>query len=115
MAGNLIEAVFHLRGEVVVHQFAEVGFQAVSDDLTHFFRIETTVFNTNVTAVLNGRNNRRIGGRTANTAFFQLFNQRRFAETRWRLGEVLGRHEINQRELIPFVYRRQGSVFITLT
>ncbi len=51
MAGNLIEAVFHLRGEVVVHQFAEVGFVRSVTISPIFFRIETTVFNTNVTAV----------------------------------------------------------------
>ena len=57
MAGNLVETVFHLRGEIVVHQLAEVGFQTIGDDLTHFFRIETTVFNTDVTAILNRRDN----------------------------------------------------------
>ena len=55
MAGNLVEAVFHLRGEIVVHQLAEISFQTVGDDLTHFFRIETTVFNSNVAAILNRR------------------------------------------------------------
>ena len=57
VAGNLVETVFHLRGEIVVHQLAEVGFQTIGDDLTHFFRIETTVFNTDVTAILNRRDN----------------------------------------------------------
>ena len=55
MAGNLVEAVFHLRGEIVVHQLAEISFQTVGDDLTHFFRIETTVFNSNVAAILDRR------------------------------------------------------------
>ena len=56
MAGNLIEAVFHLRGEVIVHQLAEVRFQTVGDNLPHFFSIETTVLNANVSTILNGRN-----------------------------------------------------------
>jgi hypothetical protein len=36
MVGHLVEAVFHLRGEIVVHQIAEVLFQTIGDDLTHF-------------------------------------------------------------------------------
>ena len=106
MAGNLVEAVFHLRGEIVVHQLTEVCFQTVSDDLTHFFRIETAVFNAYVATVLDRRDDGRVGRRTTNTAFFQLFHQGRFTEARRRLGEVLGWHEVNQRELIPFIYRR---------
>ncbi len=33
---HLIEAVFHLRGKIVVHQIAEVLFQTIGDNLTHF-------------------------------------------------------------------------------
>ena len=62
--------VFHLRGKVVVHQLAEVRFQTIGDDLAHFFRVETTVFGAHIAAVLNGRNDRRIGGRATDAAFF---------------------------------------------
>ncbi|SAG37305.1 Uncharacterised protein [Enterobacter cloacae] len=54
MAGNLIETVLHLRGEVIVHQLTEVSFQTVGNNLTHFFSIESTVLNANVSTILNG-------------------------------------------------------------
>ncbi|MNW07102.1 hypothetical protein D3C71_2036410 [compost metagenome] len=75
MVSHLVEAVFHLRGEIVVHQLAEVIFQTICHDLTHFFSVETTVLSANVATILNGRDDRRIGGRAADTAFFQLFHQ----------------------------------------
>ena len=115
VAGNLIEAVFHLGGEVVVHQLAEVGFQTVGDNLTHFFSVEATDFNTDVATILNGRNDRRIGRRTTDPAFFQLFNQRGLTETGRRLGEVLCRNQIDKRQLVTFINRRQRSVFIAFT
>src|SRR5690606_21616184 len=115
VAGNLVKTVFHLRGEIIVHQLAEVGFQTVGNNFTHFFSVEATVFDTHVATVLDGRDDRRIGRRTTDTAFFQLFHQRGFAETGWRLGEVLSRDQFNQRQFVPFVDSRQRSVFIAFT
>ncbi len=115
MVSHLVKAVFHLRGKIVVHQIAEVSFQTIGDNFTHFLGIETTVFRTHIAAILNGRNDRRIGRRATDTAFFQLFHQRSFAEAcRW-LGEVLSRGQLNQGEFIPGVDRWQGFVFIALT
>ena len=106
MVGHLVEAVFHLRGEIVVHQIAEVLFQTIGDDLAHFFRIKTTVFHPHIAAILNGRNDRRIGGRAADAAFFQLFNQRGFAKTRRRLGKVLRGRQLDQAQAFALVDQR---------
>ena len=100
---HLVEAVFHLRGKVVVHQFAEIFFKAIGDNFTHFFRVETTIFYSHIATILNGRNDRRIGRRTTDTAFFQLFNQRCFTETGWRLGKVLGWCQFNECQSIAFI------------
>ena len=103
---HLVETVFHLRGKIVVHQFAEVFFQTIGDDFTHFFSIETTVLNANITPILNRRDDRRIRGWATNATFFQLFNQRSFAEARRRFGKVLRWRQFDKRQRIAFIYRR---------
>ncbi|VGP49613.1 hypothetical protein SB00610_02428 [Klebsiella quasipneumoniae subsp. similipneumoniae] len=114
MVSHLIETIFHLRSEVVVHQIAEVLFQSVGDDLAHFLRVETTVFHSHVTTILNGGDNRGIGGRTTDTAFFQLFNQRGLAEASRRFGKVLGRRQLDQAQLVALFDQRQSPVLIAL-
>ena len=111
---NLVEAILHLRGKIVVHQIAEVFFQPVGNDLAHFFGVKTTIFHPHVAAILNGRNDRRVGRRTANPAFFQLFHQRGLAETRRRLGKVLRRRQLHQAQAVALFDQRQRSVFIAL-
>ena len=106
MVSHLVEAVFHLRGEIIVHQIAEVLFQTIGDDFAHLFRIEAAVFHPHVAAILNGRNDRRIGGRTTDAAFFQLFNQRGFAKTRRRLGKVLRRGKLDQAQAVALIDHR---------
>ena len=106
MIGHLIEAIFHLCGKIVVHQIAEVFFQTVGDDFTHFFSVKAAVLGAYIAAVLDGRNDRRISGRTTDAAFFQLFYQRGFAETRRRFGEVLRRCQFHQAEAVALIDHR---------
>ena len=103
MIRHLIEAIFHLRGKIVVHQIAEVLFQAIGDNLTHFLGVEAAVFHPHVAAILNGRNDRRIGRRPADTPFFQLFDQRGFAKARRRFGKVLCRSQFDQAQALALV------------
>ena len=114
VVGHLVETIFHLRGEVVVHQIAEIFFQPIGDDFAHFLRVKTTVFHPHVAAILNGRDDRSVGGRTADTAFFQLFDQRSFAEARRRLGKVLRRRQLHQAQAVALFNHRQRPVFIAL-
>ncbi|MNC25533.1 hypothetical protein D3C75_736220 [compost metagenome] len=54
--GHLVKAAFHLRGEIVVHQLAEVFFQAVSNNFTHLFSVEAAVLYTHIATILDGGN-----------------------------------------------------------
>ena len=51
--------------------------------------------------------NRRIGGRAADAAFFELLDQRRFVVARRRLGEVLLRLQFLERQFLAGFERRQ--------
>ena len=60
-----------------------------------------------VLPLLNSRQNRRIGRRTADPALFQLLHKRSLVVSRRRLGEMLLRLQLLQRELLPRFQRRQ--------
>ena len=60
-----------------------------------------------VLPLLNCGQNRSVGGRAADAAFFEFFHQRRFVVTRRRLGEVLLRLQFLERELLSGFERGQ--------
>ena len=111
---NVIEVLFHAGGKTVVHQVGEAFRQALGNDIAHFFGVETAVVQRHVTTILNGRDNRRIGRRTTDTAFFHLFYQAGLGVTRRWLGEVLARIELDQLELIALGHVRQHIVVARL-
>ena len=88
--GHVVEVLFHAGGKAVVHQVGEALGQTLGDDVAHLFGIETTVVQSHITAILNGRDDRRIGRWTTDAAFFHFLDQAGFRVTRRRLGEVLG-------------------------
>ena len=72
-----------------------------------------------VLPLLDGAEDRRVGGRASDAALFQLFHQRGFVVARRRLGEVLLRLQFFQRELLAFFKGRQlvleRLIFFVLT
>ena len=111
---DVIEVLFHAGGEAVVHEVREALRQALGNDVAHFLGVETTVVQRHVTAVLDGSDNRCVGRRTTNTAFFHLFHQARFRITRRRLGEVLARVQLDQLEHVALGHVRQYIVIARL-
>ena len=117
--GDLIQGFLHLGGEVVVHQVGEAFRQPVGDDVAHLLRVETAVVLTDIAPVLDGGNNRGVGGGPADAALLQFLHQTGFGVARRRLGEVLvGVHlidvehvallEIGQHGVLGALARRLG-------
>ncbi len=112
--GDVVEVFFHAGGEAVVHQIVETLRKALGDDVAHLLGVETTVVQRHVAAILDGGNDRSIGGRTTDAALFHLLDQARFGIARRRLGEVLARIELEQRHGVALVHFRQHIVFAAL-
>ena len=68
----------------------------------------------NVATVLDGGDDRRVGRRTTDTALFHLFHQAGFGITRRRLGEVLGRVELDQLQRVALGHVRQHIIIARL-
>ncbi|MNZ46308.1 hypothetical protein D3C78_639860 [compost metagenome] len=112
--GHVVQVLFHAGGEAVVHQVGEALVEALGDDVAHLLGVETPVVGGDVTAFLDGRDDRRIGGRTTDTALFQLLDQAGFGIACRRLGEVLAGVEFDQLECVALVHDWQHVVFTRL-
>ncbi len=109
--GDAIELVFHLGGELVVHQLDEVLNQTVGDNLTHLLGEETATIDPHIPTIDDGGDDGGVGRRTTDAAFFQLAHQRRFGEACGRLGEVLARIQFDQFQNLADSHCRQLAVF----
>ena len=88
---HVIERVFHLRCKIVIHQLIETFDQPFGHDIAHLQGVESLVLYPHITSILNGRDNRCIGRRTADISLLQLLNQTCFGKTCGWLGKVLER------------------------
>ncbi len=52
--GHVVEVLFHAGGEAVVHEVGEALGQTLGDDVAHLFRVETTVVQRHIAAILDG-------------------------------------------------------------
>ena len=111
--GDLIEVSFHVGGKGVVQQFREVLYQAVGDQLADALGVKAPLLQGDVAAVLNGGNDRHVGGRTADAALFQFAYQAGFAVARRRLGEMLHGVGLRQLQRVPNGEVRQGLVVVS--
>jgi len=112
--GHVIEVLFHAGGKAVIHQVGEALGQTLCNDVAHLFRIEPTVVQRYITTVLDGGDDRRVGRWTTDTALFHFLDQAGFRVTRRRLGEVLGRVELDQLQRIALGHVRQYIVVTRL-
>jgi len=109
-----VQLFLHIGTECRVHDIGEL-FQ---HDLVHRaaqrggFELFLLLFH--IAAVHNGGNDRRIGGRAANTVFFQRMDQRCFSIVRRRLGEFLLRRKLVQFQVLAHFQRGQGGFFLLL-
>ncbi|MCY1361163.1 hypothetical protein D9M69_478210 [compost metagenome] len=108
--GNVVQVLFHAGGEAVVHQVGEAFIQAFGNDVAHLLGVETTVVHRDVTTLLNGGDDRRVSGWTADAALFQLLDQAGLGVARRRLGEVLAGIELEQLKQFTLAHFRQDVV-----
>ena len=87
---NFVEVLFHRSGKPVIQQLGKTALQALRNDIANFLCIKTLIFQSDITTILNGRDNGCISRGTTNTALLQLADQLGFAVPRCGLGEVLG-------------------------
>src|SRR6185436_3603949 len=86
---NFIQLLLHMRGEVDVDQIRESLQQKIVHRPPCFGGSEPSLHLLGIFAILNRRNDTRIGGWSADAFFFQFLDQQGFVIPRWRLGEVL--------------------------
>ena len=92
---NVVQLIFKTCSKGIIHQFWETFSQTIGNNVTHLFCIEAFVFQSHITTILNSRNNRRVGGWTANAFFLKLFYQASFGITCRRLSKMLARVKLN--------------------
>ena len=86
--GDLIEFVFHRRGEVIVDQAGKVLLEQSDDRERHPRRDQGTALLVHIAPVLDGLDDRRVGRRSADAEVFQRLDQRSLGEAGRRAGGV---------------------------
>ena len=81
-AGNLIEVLFHLGGELDVDEIAEVTAQQARDRKRRETGHERLALPEDVAAALDGPDRRRVGRRAADAEPLELLDERGFGEPR---------------------------------
>ena len=100
---DLVELLLHVGGELVVRDRLELVDQQAGHALAERRGAQRLVLLGDIVAVEDGRDGRRIGGRTADAAFLHRADERRFGIARGRLGEVLRRVELFDREHVALI------------
>ena len=93
-AGDLVEDVLELGGEAVVDQPAEVLLHQADDAERDPGRHQRRALLVDVAAVLDGADDRGVGGRPPDLPILQLLDEAGLGEAGRRLGLVAGRAEL---------------------
>ena len=99
-AGDLVELLLHPRGERDVDVVAEVLDQQVRHDLGDRLGMEPPLLDPDVAAIDDRRDRRRVGRRPADPVLLERLDQGRLGEARRRLGEMLGRRDLDHARAI---------------
>ena len=111
-AGDIVQLVFHVGGEVVLDVALEEAGQESGYQAAPVLGLEAALLKAHVFAVLKDGNDAGIGGRAADAQFLQPLDQARLAEARRRLGEMLfGRH-LAGRHCLAFLDVGQDAVVV---
>src|SRR5262249_31023816 len=97
-AGDLIQILFHLRGERDVDQIAEMRAQQTRDGERGETGHQRFALTEDVAAPLDRANRRRVGRRPADPEALELLNERRLRVARRRCGLVTLRFKVEQME-----------------
>ena len=104
---DLIELVLHVRGKLVVRDRLELVHEQTGNALAERRRTQRAALLGDVVAVDDGRDGRRIGGRTADAALLHRTDERRLGIARGRLRKVLRRLELLSGQPVALVEARQ--------
>ena len=89
--GDVVQLLLQRGGEAGIDVVLEEADQEGGDQPAAILRDEAPLLQPDIVAVLQHRQDGRIGGRPANAQFLHLLHQRRFGVARRRLGEMLQR------------------------
>ena len=105
--GNLVEAVFHVRGELVVHVLREFRFQQLHHGERQPGGNQRTATFIHVASVDDGGDDARVGRRASDFLLFQRFDERRLGIACRRLGFVAVRADFDRGKLVSLLHRWQ--------
>ena len=86
--------------------------EAVSYNLAHLLREKPSVLDLDVSAVLDGGDDRRVGRGAADATLLELLDQGAFGIARRRIGEVLGRIDVRRSEPVALMELGDGDVLV---
>ncbi len=113
-AGNVVELVLEIGGEIIFDIALEELRQKRGDEAAAIFGNEALLVDPHVVAVLQHLDDRGIGRWPADAELFELLDQARFAVARRRLGEMLLGLDLAAIERIALFERRQTSVVLVV-
>ena len=98
--GNVIQPLFHARGEPGVHEMREMFDQQVADNDPEVRGLEMFFFDPDVVALGQGGDDGRIGRRPADAELLEPVHQGRFGKSGRGLGELLLLVQLLQTQLL---------------
>src|SRR5262249_46004193 len=113
-AGDVVELVLEVGGEIVLNVAVEELREEGRDDAAALLGDEPTLLQPDVLAVLQHLDDRSVGRGPADPELLELLHQARLAVARWRLGEVLLRRDSAAGECGVLGERRQAPVLLVL-
>ncbi len=111
-AGDAVEVVLHLGGEVVVDEPPEVLLQEVDHGEAQEGRHQGGALLEDVAAVQDGADDRRVGRRAADLALFQLLDQRGLGVAGRGLGGVAVRGDLPRGQRVALGDLRQAALAV---
>ena len=105
-----IELFFHVSAEFHIDNVGELLHHDRVDGLTQRGRFQLFLILLDIAAVHDGRDDRRVGGRAADAVLLQRMDERCLGVERRRLGKLLVRRQLFERQLLAFLQRGQGGL-----
>ena len=113
-AGDGVERILHLGGEIVIDVGREIRGEKAADDLADVGGREAPALDVDVLAIAQRRDDRGVGRRSSDAVFFEGLDQRRFGETWRRLGEMLARNHAEQFHPVADLHRGEHVIGVVL-
>ena len=110
---DLVEVRLHVGGELQIDDVAEVLLHHLGHDDAEIRRAQVAPLLDNIVAAEDGRDRRRVRGRTADALFLHGADERRLRVAGWRLRELLLLRDVFKLHGIALLERRQRTAHFT--